>query len=158
MTPSATAARARRFFAFAFEPPGTTPSATRRRACESSGTLPTEISAVVPEAAIISYVCPSRPKPVTSVTAWIVKPSIASIAARLSVHITATASSSAASDRRRGEGAAADDDVRDAESDRPARIVTPIPSGFVRTSASPGRAPAFRVTRDSSTTPVTERP
>ena len=94
----------------------------------------------------------------TSVTAWIVKPSMASIAARFSVHMTSTASSSAASESRRcGDPASVADDAA-AESERPARIVTPMPSGLVRTSASPGRAPLLRVIRDSSTTPVTERP
>ena len=34
----------------------------------------------------------------------------------------------------------------------------PIPSGLVSTSASPGRAPALRVTFASSTTPVTDSP
>ena len=149
--------RGRRLRALFREPPGATPSAARRRACDSSGTRAIEISAVVREASIISCAWPSRPNPVTSVTAWMSNPSIASTGARLSVHMTSTASSSAASDSvrfRSGPSAA----PAAAESTRPARMVMPMPSGLVSTSASPGFAPALRVTFASSTTPVTDRP
>ena len=86
---------------------------------------------------------PSSPKPVTSVTAFGANGRSASAASRLSVRIAATAASSAPSGARPS---------------RCAWSTRPVPSGFVRKSASPGRAPLFGQMPSGWTVPTTARP
>ena len=137
------------------EPPGATPSATSRRACESSGIarhgeLRRRSGRLhhlvrVPEQAEARHV--RRGVDVEA------------------VHGLDRRAVERAHDLRRPPRARRPRVLRGgarrpraAESMRPARTVIPMPSGLVSTSASPGRAPVLRVTLASSTTPVTDRP
>jgi hypothetical protein len=84
----------------------------------------------------ISCACPNSPNPVTSVTAFGVNGRSTSAAAAFSVVIQRTASET---------------------SPLPASS-NPVPSGFVRKSASPGRAPAFGQIPSGCTVPTTASP
>ena len=99
--------------------------------------------AAQPDACASSCRWPTRPKPVTSVTACGPTARSAAAASRLSVVIEATAAASVS-------GGAA--------SCRRALATTPVPSPLVSTSTSPGRPPAFVQIASGCTVPVTARP
>src|SRR6266849_5307696 len=124
---------------FRFVPPGIAPRSVAARAPGKSGTAAARSSAARPLAA--SRVCrwPSRPNPVTSVAACTPTASMARAAPALSVVIAATAGASSAALTR---------------SRLSAVVSTPVPSGFVGTSASPGWAPAFVTMRSGCTSPI----
>ena len=108
-----------------------------------AGTAAASISAATPLAAASSCTWPSRPKPVTSVSACAPAARACSAARSLSVVMTLTARSTSAA----------------SASPRLIAVATaPAPSGLVSTSASPGRPPAFVSTASGATTPVTAIP
>ncbi len=103
-------------------------------------------SATVPASPLpssISERCPSSPKPVTSVAASTPASAMASAAARFSVVITSTAEATCASVAR---------------SRLMAVVVIPRPSGLVSTSVAPASTVELRISRSSSTKPVTAIP
>ena len=79
-----------------------------------------------PERDAVSWACPSSPNPVTSVTAFGVKGRSASAASRFDSHIASIAASSAPAG---------------ATPSRTPWRTSPVPSGFVRKTTSPGLAP-----------------
>ncbi len=91
----------------------------------------------------VSYAWPSSPKPVTSVTACGAKGRSTSAAAPFSVVIQPIASASSSSPTSCFPCPAS---------------TSPVPSGFVRKSASPGRAPLLRQIPSGWTVPTTASP
>src|SRR5690606_6994809 len=121
-------------------PPGTKPSASEARAPSTYGTAAAWITAVVPEARSILRRCPSSPNPVTSVAARIPRATACSLASRLSVVITATASGNQS----------------------PVALCRllrmPRPRGLVRVSGVPGSAASLRSSLSGWASPVTATP
>ena len=120
------------------------PAAANSRAPGSSGTAAASITTVISLRSAISAAWPSRPKPVTSVIAC--TPAARAMCAtwRLSRSIDSTAASKPGS----------------WPSSRCLAAVssTPVPTGLVSSSASPGRAPPVRMIAAGWITPVTESP
>ncbi len=96
-----------------------------------------------PEARAISSPWPRRPNPVTSVALRTPAATSTSAAARLSRRIDAM------------EASRSDGDVRPC---RAPDTMSPVPSGFVSSSVSPGRAPPLRRSRSGWATPTTASP
>ena len=130
---------------FAAVPPGISPRRARSR---TSGRMRSASARIVARALLARSIesrWPSRPKPVTSVSACTSFHDRASTspAARFSVFICATAA-------RISSG--------EASSFLMAETAMPVPSALVSSTTSPGRAPSFLKMRRGSTTPVTARP
>ncbi len=105
-----------------------------------SGTLAESISSVTLLARAISHAWPSSAKPVTSVAACAPASDIARAASR--------PASSIVESEARITSSLALPNLMPVET-------TPVPTGFVRRSASPGRAPRLVTTRRGSMVPVT---
>ena len=124
-------------------PPVSTPFRATSTAPSSAGSAAASNTSRAADARAISSPCPSSPKPVTSVAPRMPWRTRTSEAARLSVRIWAIAASRCASEIR------------------PCRrplTSSPVPSRFVRSSTSPGRAPPFRNRRSGCAAPITASP
>ena len=128
VTPSAGWTASREDSRFRSMPPGTTPSARHASSPSKTGRSSQTTSTSTPEERAISARWPARPKPVTSVQAWAPTSRASSDASRLSALIEAAIVSAAPAGARPICSANAS---------------TPVPSGLVSTSRSPGRAPAL---------------
>src|SRR5580693_5784873 len=124
-------------------PPETKPAAARSAAPGRSGTAEAVTVAAAPLAASMRCSWPSRPKPVTSVAAVTPAARAAWLAAALSWVIEATAASTTS-----GGGAPR----------LTAVAITPVPTGLVKISWSPGAARSMVISRSGSARPTTARP
>ncbi len=124
-------------------PPVSTPASARASAPSSAGRADASNTKRVPDARAISSPCPRRPNPVTSVAARMPWATRTSDASRLSRRIPSTAA------------------ARSSASVRPCRdpeTRSPVPSGFVRMSVSPGPAPPLRSRWSGWAAPMTASP
>ena len=124
-------------------PPVSTPARATSRAPSRAGSEAASKTSRAPDARAISSPCPSSPKPVTSVAPRIPCRTSASEAARFCVRIWAIAASRCALDVRPWR--------------RPLTS-SPVPSRFVSSSTSPGRAPPLRSRRSGCAVPITASP
>src|SRR5580704_3577182 len=124
-------------------PPETKPAAARSAAPGRIGTAEAVTVAAAPLAASMRCRWPSRPKPVTSVAAVTPAARAVWLAAALSWVIEAMAASTTS-----GGGAPR----------LTAVAITPVPTGLVKISWSPGAARSMVISRSGSARPTTARP